>query len=147
MQDIFERLHKRLSDIPFFGEFSEEEMLHIEENGFFKIFEPEEYIIQEGETERTLYVLVAGLVRVTKNNLPTETVAILEPGTIFGEITYVARQSRSTNIIANKKSIVFRLEEKRFSNLSPDIKVKIQQQAVKLLMNRLESMKQTQHTG
>ena len=142
MKKIFERLHQRLTDISFFSEFSEEEMHHIEESGFFKIIEPEQYIIQEGETERTLYVLVTGSVRVTKNSEPSRTLATLKPGTLFGEIAYVARQTRSTNIIANKKSIVFRLEEKRFSHLKPDIKVKVQQQAVKLLMDRLEEMKQ-----
>ncbi|MBF0126112.1 MAG: cyclic nucleotide-binding domain-containing protein [Magnetococcales bacterium] len=139
--DTFETLKKRLGDIPFFCEFTIDEMEHVHNNGFFKIFKPGDYIIREGGVDRTLFVLVSGDVKVTKQSQPESVLATLRPGDIFGEIAFVARQMRTTNVIAITKSLVFQLEEKRFSVLPPEMKVKVQQQAVKLLMSRLEAIK------
>ncbi|MEO5331378.1 MAG: cyclic nucleotide-binding domain-containing protein [Magnetococcus sp. YQC-5] len=137
----FADLQKRLAQIPFFVEFTEEEMEHVHNNGFFKFFKQDATIIREGGVDRTLFVLISGEVKVTKQCSPELILAILRPGDIFGEIAFVARQVRTTNVIAMTKSLVFQLEEKRFSVLPPEMKVKIQQQAVNLLMSRLEAIK------
>ncbi|MBF0294313.1 MAG: cyclic nucleotide-binding domain-containing protein [Magnetococcales bacterium] len=139
----FATLKNRLAGIPFFVEFTIQEMEHVYHNGFFKVVQPGEFIIREGGVDRTLFVLVSGEVKVTKQNDPEGRLATLHPGDIFGEIAFVARQVRTTNVIALVKSIVFQLEEKHFSLLPPELKVKIQHQAVRLLMNRLEALKQT----
>lgn len=143
IMDTFAALNKRLMRIYFFKEFTVEEMEHVHSNGFFKIYQPDEYIIREGGVDRTLFVLVSGLVKVAKQSTPDEVLASLKPGDIFGEIAFVARQVRATNVIAIEKSLVFQLEEKRFSVLPSEMKVKIQQQAVNLLRDRLESIKRS----
>ncbi|MBF0180853.1 MAG: cyclic nucleotide-binding domain-containing protein [Magnetococcales bacterium] len=137
----FATLKNRLAGIPFFGEFTVEEMQHVYNNGFFKLVQPGEFIIREGGVDRTLFVLVRGEVKVTKQNDPAGRLATLYPGDIFGEIAFVARQMRTTNVIALAESMVFQLEEKHFSILPPEMKVKIQHQAVRLLMTRLEALK------
>ncbi|MEO5346396.1 MAG: cyclic nucleotide-binding domain-containing protein [Magnetococcus sp. YQC-9] len=140
--DALQSLKKNLAAIDFFREFTEAEMTHIYHNGQFKICKAGETIIREGNVDRTMFVLITGLVKVARRFTPDQILATLEPGTIFGEIEFVSRQVRSTSVIALEESLVFQLEEKHYSELPAEIMVKIQQQAVKLLLNRLETIKQ-----
>ncbi|MBF0214875.1 MAG: cyclic nucleotide-binding domain-containing protein [Magnetococcales bacterium] len=139
--DALESIKHRLSAIGFFRDFTDEEMTHVYHNGFFKICQPDEYIICEGGVDRTLFVLITGAVKVTRRNAPSVVLATLREGSIFGEIAFVARQVRSTDVVAITECLIFQLEEKHFSGLPADMKVKIQQQAVRLLLQRLEAVK------
>ncbi|MBF0341765.1 MAG: cyclic nucleotide-binding domain-containing protein [Magnetococcales bacterium] len=143
MMDALESVKKHLASIGFFRDFTAAEMSHVYHNGFFKICQPGEYLIHEGGVDRTLFVLITGMVEVTRSGTSSlqRVLATLGAGSIFGEIAFVARQVRSTNVIAREESLVFQLEEKHFSGLPAEMKVKIQQQAVKLLMDRLEAVK------
>ncbi|MBF0271767.1 MAG: cyclic nucleotide-binding domain-containing protein [Magnetococcales bacterium] len=136
-----ESIKKSLTGIDFFRDFTPEEMAHVYHNGFFKICQPGEYIICEGGMDRTLFVLVTGSVKVVKRSSPGVVLASLHAGSIFGEIAFVARQVRSTDVVATHECLIFQLEEKHFSLLPAEMKVKVQHQAVKLLLERLETIR------
>ncbi|MBF0190404.1 MAG: cyclic nucleotide-binding domain-containing protein [Magnetococcales bacterium] len=139
--DALESIKKRLAAIHFFRDFTPDEMAHVYHNGFFRICQPGEYVISEGGQDRTLFVLVTGSVKVVKRSAPDVVLAILRAGSIFGEIAFVARQVRSTDVVATAECLIFQLEEKHFSLLPAEMKVKIQHQAVKLLLERLEAIR------
>ncbi|MBF0417031.1 MAG: cyclic nucleotide-binding domain-containing protein [Magnetococcales bacterium] len=139
--DALQFLKKEVAGIAFFGDFSDAEMEHVYHNGHFKICKAGETIIREGNVDRTMFVLITGATKVTRRFEPEKILAVLKPGTIFGEIEFVSRQVRSTSVIAMEESLVFQLEEKHYSDLPPEILIKIQHQAVKLLLERLETIK------
>lgn len=139
--DALQSLKKAVAGIDFFRDFTDAEMAHVYHNGHFEICKAGETIIREGNVDRTMFVLITGAAKVIRRFAPEKVLALLKPGTIFGEIEFVSRQVRSTSVIALEESLVFQLEEKHYSDLPPEILVKIQQQAVKLLLERLEMIK------
>lgn len=137
-------LLKKIGTINFFKDFSSEERAWFCDNKMFRSFEDGKKIIVEGAQDRTFYVVIEGAVVVTKNAYPDEILAILEAGSVFGEIAHFARQQRATNVLAKGKILVFRLEHELFKQLPPDVKLKINHQAMAILMQRLESKKANQ---
>ncbi|MBF0603311.1 MAG: cyclic nucleotide-binding domain-containing protein [Nitrospirae bacterium] len=137
-------LLRKLDEIDFFKDFSSEERAWFCDHKVFRSYEDGKKIIVEGAQDRTFYVLIDGVVVVTKNANPDEVLAKLEVGAVFGEIAHFARQQRATNVLAQGKILVFRLEHEFFKQLPPDVKLKINHQAMAILMHRLESKKNNQ---
>ncbi|MBF0139167.1 MAG: cyclic nucleotide-binding domain-containing protein [Magnetococcales bacterium] len=134
-------LLNRLDVIDFFKDFSFEEKNWFCDNKLFCSYEDGKKIIVEGAQDRTFYVLIDGMVVVTKNTHPNDALAHLGPGSVFGEIAHFARQLRATNVSAQGKVLVFRLEHDFFKKLPPEVKLKINFQAMAILMKRLEDTK------
>lgn len=129
--------------------------------GFFKHFTPEEkykvadcqsftesyiegdYIIQEGDSAESFYILLKGKAYVTKNSLPRLKLSELKPGSVFGEISLLANSPRTTNIIAAEDTLVLRLNSELDSLLGAPLGCKIRDQLVKILVLKLERMNQS----
>ncbi|MBF0110077.1 MAG: cyclic nucleotide-binding domain-containing protein [Magnetococcales bacterium] len=134
-------LLSRLDTIDFFKEFTPDERAWFCDNSLFCSYQDGKKIIIEGAQDRTFYVLIDGTVLVTKNAVPNEILARLESGAVFGEIAHFARQQRATNVLAQGRVLVFRLEHDIFKKLPAEVKLKINHQAMAILMHRLESRK------
>lgn len=61
-----------------------------------------ETIFREGEPGNRLFIIVAGSVRISRDipNAGEEALAVLKPGTCFGEMSVLDRSERSTDAIA-----------------------------------------------
>lgn len=61
-----------------------------------------ETIFREGEPGNRLFIVVAGSVRISRNipNAGEEALAVLRPGTCFGEMSVLDRSERSTDALA-----------------------------------------------
>ncbi|MBF0423716.1 MAG: cyclic nucleotide-binding domain-containing protein [Magnetococcales bacterium] len=134
----------KLAAIDFFKDFSHEEREWFCDNKMFCSYESGKRIIIEGAQDRTFYVVIDGAVSVTKNAVPNQILASLGPGSVFGEIAHFARQQRATNVYAQGSVLVFRLEHDLFKKLPADVKLKINYQAMAILMKRLEQAKKSQ---
>lgn len=139
----FDHLMKHLESVDFFKGFSASEKEYVRDQGLFETHEDGAMIIQEGEEDRTFYVLITGTVKVTKNSLPDQTLAELKAGSVFGEIAHFSRQVRSTNVIAVGPVLVFKLVHDLFRQLKPEVREKINHQTMAVLMSRLESLKRS----
>lgn len=70
-----------------------------------------EPVVSEGDTSRDLYVVTEGSARVSKNDRgePQE-LAVLQPGTVFGELSLVLGEPRSATVTALGDASVLRLD-------------------------------------
>lgn len=132
-------LRKQLNQIEFFNDFSDDQKAYLAgQEAFFCEFTPGEILIQEGDPENDLYVLIEGSLKVFKNG--KEDLAELKPGGVFGEISFFARKRRSTSVRAREAGLVFKLPEEAFLELDCDVQRLMMYKLVELLVGRLEKM-------
>lgn len=98
-------------------------------------------IIAAGETGRTLWVLLEGLVKVTTGKDETEEIlAIRLPGEHFGEMSLLEDAPTSANVVAAEDSVLFALDrrvlEQMIAGTSP-LALKLYRAFVKALIQRL----------
>ncbi len=126
--------------------------------GFFKIFTPEEkfkladveghtvsfspnsYILSEGDVGNSLYILLRGKVYITKNNSPRVRLAELQPGAVFGEISFLAGRNRITNVRADDNVLALRIDPDFLNKVGSEIAEKTKDQLIKVLIRKLERM-------
>jgi len=64
-------------------------------------------------------------------------IATLKPGAIFGEISFMNRKARPTNVIAKDKASILRLNGELFSKLKSPTQIKLKDQYIELLVSRI----------
>lgn len=101
----------------------------------------ESTIIGAGETGRTLYILLEGLVKVTTGREETEEIlAIRLPGEHFGEMSLLEDAPTSANVVAAENSVLFALDrqalEQMIAGTSP-LALKLYRAFVVTLIQRL----------
>ena len=81
-------------------------------------YDKDEYILTQGEESKDLYVVEAGSVAITKA-LGTAGVelAVLKPGSIFGEIALIRDGVRVASAVAAEECRVFRLDYRDIQSL------------------------------
>jgi CRP-like cAMP-binding protein len=133
------QLVKLLEPIPFFRDFTQQELQSIAGNDtFYMRFDKGEVIIQEGDVgDSSLYVVVKGSVSVSKFNMP---IASLKPGAVIGEISFLTMRPRSTTVVAAEPTIMFRITSKTIKSLHKDTAEKIKDQLIDILISRLDEM-------
>lgn len=85
-------------------------------NTLLKLFENEptitvpegEVILREGHAVDTLYVLIAGEIEVVKGEACVNRVT--EPGSLFGEMSYLLNQNASASLRAGKYTCLYKVD-------------------------------------
>ena len=90
-----------------------------------------------------MFILIAGKVFVTRDEAQNTVIAKLRPGDVFGEISFITRKLRATNVIAGAKSIVLKLKSEIWKVLGSDITWKFYTQLLKVLINRISGLNDT----
>ena len=91
-----------------------------------------------------MFILVAGEVFVTRDEVQNTVIAKLRPGgDVFGEISFITRKLRATNVIAGAKSIVLKLKSEIWKVLGSDITWKFYTQLLKVHINRISGLNDT----
>lgn len=131
-----------LDQVPFFWDFTAEEKAIIASNeNFFAAFSDNDVLITEGDEEDdALFILIKGTVVVTTNAIPDQVLVSLEAGAVMGEISYLTRRKRATNIVAKGDVIAFRINREILvlENLDSQLINKINTQLIEILVKRLE---------
>ena len=103
-----------------------------------------EFVFKEGESGNRLYLIVEGEVRISRT-IPgsgEEALAVLKPGSLFGEMAVFDRSERSTDAISNGGTKVLTIARSDFELLldfNRDIAYKVLWACVRLLSVRLRS--------
>ena len=141
-----ELILKTIEEIPFFRGFSPYEKKRIVAN-HTRILQCDNgaYIVREGSRDDSFYILLSGSVSVIKDGNPTP-ISELEPGAIFGEISFLARFKRTANVVANQPCLVIELNKELMETLGADIREKIKDQIIKQLLHRMNRMNQIMHS-
>jgi len=115
-------------------EFCEMDHLQVE-------FKNGDLIIEEGETTKSLYIILEGSVLITKKrDEATIRLAKLKSGGVFGEMSFFSKKPRGTNVLAHENVLVLKLSETFFESLDPVLQNKIKDYFIEILIIRLDQM-------
>jgi len=129
-----------INRIRFFDHFCSHEIeMLANKHGKFFLADSGEMIVKQGEESCSLYVLLSGLVHVSKDE-QQELLAVLAPGEIFGEISFLTARQRISSCIAEQKSIIMQIDQSFLDNIDAVIRDKIKDQIIIKLIQRLEAM-------
>ena len=132
-----------IQDMPMFEHFSENEKKKLAEIDHSLLgFNKDDVVIKQGEDCSSLYLLVKGTVLITRTGHPTP-LCKLVPGAIFGEMSFFSKKPRHSNVIANEPVLVIQMDDHFFTKIHPDIRDKIKNYLIELLVNRLDIMNAT----
>jgi CRP-like cAMP-binding protein len=99
-------------------------------------------IIEQGQGCSSLYLLIKGTVLITKKGR-SRPLCKLIPGAVFGEMSFFSPKPRQSNAIANETVTVVRMDDIFFERIDPEIRDKIKNYLIELLVNRLDAMNAT----
>lgn len=135
-------INELLKDVPLFNDFSEEEMqILVDMDPPIKDYSKDDHLITEGELSTTLFLLVKGVCRITKQQDGTNIqLSRLKPGEIFGEMSWVSGKPRQSNVIANEDVTVIEMDRVFFEKIKPEMSNKIKDHLISLLIKRLDNM-------
>ncbi|MBF0142777.1 MAG: cyclic nucleotide-binding domain-containing protein [Magnetococcales bacterium] len=134
-----EELLKVVDEIGLFDSFTPYEKRRIvSDNAMVKEYQPDENIIRQGSRGRTLFILINGSVRVSRQG-KTAILAILRRGEFFGEVSFLTSRLRTTNVTANEPVTVLVVSNTLFARLGIGIREKIKDAILLRLLKRLDA--------
>ncbi len=133
-------LYEKIKDIDMFKQFTENEMQFFANlDHSILAFNGGDFIIKEGDKNISLYVLIGGAVNITKDNNEVP-LASLSPGAIFGEMSFLSKKPRYSNVVADGPVTVIKMDAEFFRKVKPEIRDKIKDYLIELLIHRLDAM-------
>ena len=125
---------------PFQG-FSDREKSELYRVAKIKKLEQSEFLIREGETDQTAYVILDGLLRVQKNIQGRDVeVAALGGGDWVGEIAFTQRIPRTASAIAVIPSTVMVIDQATLDTLDPQTQVALYRRLNDLAAQRVSEL-------
>ncbi|MDD5167791.1 MAG: cyclic nucleotide-binding domain-containing protein [Syntrophales bacterium] len=123
-----------LEDIVFFHGFTPEEMDILLEVGKWSKVAPHERIIQQGDFDLHMYVLVQGQAEVIYNE---KTVAVINSGDIFGEVGLMGKP-RIAHVESSLECLLLAFDADDLNNLSLALQVKFLRRVLDTVFARLQ---------
>lgn len=140
MADVIELLR----GVAIFKDLDDGELARVAEVCRNQEFVSGEFVFKEGESGNRLYLIVEGEVRISRT-IPgsgEEALAVLKPGSLFGEMAVFDRSERSTDAISNggtKCLTIARSDFELLLDFNRDIAYKVLWACIRLLSLRLRS--------
>ena len=131
-----------LEGVPFFTNFKPKELedLASRKNLFFK-FEENQRIIEEGDTDQALYIILRGSVLITKTMPDKEvTLTTLNLGAVFGEMSLLRLGKRTSNAVANVPTILMGIAFDALEGMDFKLQAKFKDQLLKVVLKRFETV-------
>ena len=129
-----------IANFPMFKYFTEQEIQQfIKLKISYQKFQKGNVIIRQGDVDTSLYLLIVGTVSILKHgsNIP---IATLKPGDVFGEMSFLTKKPRHTDVLADKDVLVIRMDDDFFEKIDLVMKDKIKDYLIELLISRLDQM-------
>ncbi len=133
-----------LKRVAIFKDLDDDELAQVAEVCTEEKFVSGEYIFREGEHGNRLYLIVEGQVRISRDvpGSGEEALAVLKPGSLFGEMAVFDRTERSTDAISNGGTTVLTISRADFEMLldfNRELAYKVLWACIRLLSMRLRS--------
>ena len=141
-------LMKCINQITFFDGFSnaEKEML-IDRSGIFKKYEKIGYtLFSDGGKGQSMFIILEGIINITRANLKGDkakpfVLAKLKKGSVFGEISLLGNQKRTTGAITvSSPVIVMEIDKKTIESFDLSMRELFYKQMILILISRLDDM-------
>ena len=139
-----------INQIPFFDEFTQadKEKL-VEVSGVFKKYEKIGYtLFKDGGKGESMFIILEGVVNITRANFKDDIVkqfvlAKLKKGSVFGEISLLGNQTRTTGAsTASSPVIVMEIDKKTLESFDLGIQKLFHKEMILILIRRLDEMNQ-----
>jgi len=131
-----------IEGMPMFEHFSEDEKKEFAQTQYSILkFKNGNDVITEGELSKSLYLLVKGtcLITRTADNAKIR-LSKLSPGEIFGEMSFFSDKPRQSTVTATDDVLVLKMDDNFFEKINPNIRAKIKEYLIELLISRLDNM-------
>ena len=105
------RLTDVISEIPFFAPLQESEREQLAGAATMHVFDAGDMIIKEGDSTRSIYVILDGQVRVSTQDQEGDDLELahLKKGQFFGEMSFVSGKPRSSSVAALVSAVLIEL--------------------------------------
>ena len=113
--------HDSLKKLDFFKAFKTRELGELVDASETITRKAGEVIIQEGETDNSLYILLIGLAEVRKGE---HLIALLEKGDSFGEIGFLYAVQRTASVVAATDVMVLKVNAQLLEQMSPECQLR-----------------------
>ena len=139
---------KCIDQVPFFDEFSTEnkEKL-VEKSGIFKKYEKIGYtLFSDGGKGESMFVILEGVIDIIRKNFKGEkekpfVLAKLKKGSVFGEISLLSNQRRTTGAITESSLvIVMEINQKTLESFDLSMRELFHKEMISILIRRLDDM-------
>jgi len=126
-----------IDKIDFFSTFipGEKNMI-VDTRSRFVSAEKGESVIVQGYRYSSFYFLLHGSAQVSLEE-NGKTLAQLQPGDFFGEVSFLTNTPRTSNVIADQTCILFRFDKKVMNSLPPGTREKIKDKIIAKLVHLL----------
>lgn len=125
-----------LRSLGFFRNFSDVELWEVLRISAWRKVPEAEYILREGESGRSFYVLAQGTVRVTKQG---RLLSLLHRGDCFGEMAHLLERDfkRSTDVIAKNDVVLIEINPDVLKHATPGCRLQFGDAFLRMLVKRL----------
>lgn len=133
-----------LSQVPLFKGMGDKLLRKLLIDLIDKKYAPGDVIFYEGDRGKALYVILEGAVKITKETSSgKKTLAVLEPGSHFGELALVDHCPRFATAIAEKETLLLIMYKSYFD----DLLIGNSAISVKILLNLAGTLSNYIHCG
>jgi CRP-like cAMP-binding protein len=109
---------RTLSDVPLFAGMGKKLLRKLLIDLIEKKYTAGDIIFHEGESGKAVYVVLEGSVKIIKKlNSENKTLAVLGPGSHFGELALIGQCSRFATAVAEKDSLLLIMYKSYFDDL------------------------------
>ncbi|HUO77893.1 MAG TPA: cyclic nucleotide-binding domain-containing protein [Thermodesulfovibrionales bacterium] len=109
---------RTLSDVPLFTGMGKKLLRKLLIDLIEKKYTAGDIIFHEGESGKAVYVVIEGSVKIIKkSNSESKTLAVLGPGSHFGELSLIGQCSRFATAVAEKDSLLLIMYKSYFDDL------------------------------
>ena len=141
-------LIKCINQVPFFDEFTKEDKEKlVERSGIFKRYEKIGYtLFSDGGKGESMFVILEGVINITRANFKGDkeksfVLAKLKKGSVFGEISLLGNQKRTTGAITGSSPvIVMEIDKKTIESFDLSMRELFYKQMILILIRRLDEM-------
>lgn len=136
----YEFLLQIMNRLDFFNKFSlaqKQTLARYSSN--FSVYNPGETLINEGDSDATLFILLSGRVMVTKGS-NKKAITLMDAGDFFGEMSFITNSPRTATVTAQEVTIVIKVSQISLSELDIEIREILKDKIINKLVNRLDEM-------
>jgi CRP-like cAMP-binding protein len=141
-------LMKCINQISFFDGFSNtEKNTLIERAAIFKKYDKKGVrIFKDGDNGQSLFVILQGVINVTRGSLKNDieksvVLAKLKQGSVFGEISLLSNQRRTTGAITESSLVILmEIDQKTLESFDLSIQKLFHKEMISILIRRLDDM-------
>ena len=112
------KLPDLLANIPFFGSFTAGHLNDILYSSYFIQCDPGDRIIEQGQEDQRIFILLTGELDVFKDGEPVA--SINQSGEVFGEVAVVSGERRSATVVARKPTLCLVIDQQFLQELKPE---------------------------